>query len=136
LPGLVAGQFSSPPAPSAAGDRRTALDIQTHRNRGNVPAARCQAFEVRSLRDLLVYVKRLRIELNRECLDQRLVDRVCRTGKAPTDIQIVVQEQPTGGVRPNARQNGQIRPSGVIWRILAYVVGFPCGLAANQEAGA
>ena len=25
--------------------------------------------------------------------------------------------------------------SGVTWRILAYAVGFPCGLAANQDAG-
>jgi hypothetical protein len=58
-----------------------------------VPAARRQAFEERSFRGLFVYVKRLRIELNRECLDLRLVDRVCRTGKAPTDIQIVVQER-------------------------------------------
>ena len=71
-------------------------------------AARYQALKY-SFRGFLVYVKRLRIELNRECLDLRLVDRMCRTGKAPT---------------------------GVIWRILAYVVGFPCGLAANQDAGA
>jgi hypothetical protein len=42
-----------------------------------------------SFRSFLVYVKRLRIELNRECLDLRLVDRVWRTGKAL----IVVQER-------------------------------------------
>lgn len=43
----------------------------------------------RSFRSFLVCVKRLWIELNRERLDLRLVDGMCRAGKALTDIQIV-----------------------------------------------
>jgi hypothetical protein len=55
----------SPGADEAAGERRTTLDIQTHRDRGGVPTARRQAIEERVLSGLLVRVKGLRIELNR-----------------------------------------------------------------------
>jgi len=30
---------------------------------------------------------------------------------ALADVDVIIQEQPTEGVRPNARENGQIRPS-------------------------
>jgi hypothetical protein len=73
----------------AAGEWRTTLDIQTHRDRGGVPTARRQALEERALSGLLVRVKGLRIELNRECLDLRFVKPVRPAGKALSDMKIV-----------------------------------------------
>jgi hypothetical protein len=58
----------SPGAHEAAGEWRTTLDIQTHRDRGGMPTARRQTLEERALGGLVVRVKRLRIELDRECL--------------------------------------------------------------------
>jgi hypothetical protein len=63
-------------ADEAAGEWWTALDIQTHRDRGGMPTARRQALEERVLGGLLVRVKGLRIELSRECLDLRFVKPV------------------------------------------------------------
>jgi hypothetical protein len=54
-----------------------------------VPTARRQAIEERVFRGLLVRVKRLRIELNREFPDLRFVKRVCLAGKALSDMKIV-----------------------------------------------
>lgn len=79
----------SPGADEAAGEWRTTLDIQTHRDRGGVPTARRQALEERALSGLLVRVKGLRIELNRECLDLRFVKPVRPAGKALSDMKIV-----------------------------------------------
>lgn len=76
-------------ADEAAGERRTTLDIQTHRDRSGVPTARRQALEERAFRGLLVRVKRLRIELNRECPDLRFVKPVRSAGKALSDVKIV-----------------------------------------------
>jgi hypothetical protein len=55
----------SPGAHEAAGEWRTTLDIQTHRDRGGMPTARRQTLEEkeRVLGGLVVRVKRLRIEL-------------------------------------------------------------------------
>jgi len=66
-------QLSSGPD-NAASEWRTTLNIETHRDRGGVPTARRQAIEERAYRGLLVRVKGLRIELNRERLR-----RPCRT---------------------------------------------------------
>ena len=79
----------SPGADEAAGEWRTTLDIQTHRDRGGVPTARRQALEERALSGLLVRVKGLRIELNRECLDLRFVKPVRPAGKALSNMKIV-----------------------------------------------
>ena len=79
----------SPGADEAAGEWRTTLDIQTHRDRGGVPTARRQALEERALSGLLVRVKGLRIELKRECLDLRFVKPVRPAGKALSDMKIV-----------------------------------------------
>ena len=79
----------SPGADEAAGEWRTTLDIQTHRDRGGVPTARRQALEERLLSGLLVRVKGLRIELNRECLDLRFVKPMRSAGKALSDMKIV-----------------------------------------------
>ena len=79
----------SPSADEAAGEWRTTLDIQTHRDRGGVPTARRQALEERALSGLLVRVKGLRIELKRECLDLRFVKPVRSAGKALSDMKIV-----------------------------------------------
>jgi hypothetical protein len=73
----------------AAGEWRTTLDIQTLRDRGGVPTARRQALEQRVFRGLLVGVKGLRIELNRELPDLRFIERVCLAGKALSDMKIV-----------------------------------------------
>jgi hypothetical protein len=74
---------------NAAGERRTAFNIETHRDRGGVSAACCQAIEERPFRGFLVRVKRLWIELSRERLDLRFVDCVCRACKALPAMQIV-----------------------------------------------
>jgi hypothetical protein len=79
----------SPGANESAGEWRTTLDIQTHRDRGGVPAARRQALEERLLSGLSVRVKGLRIELNRECLDLRFVKPVRPAGQALSDTKIV-----------------------------------------------
>ena len=79
----------SPGADEAAGEWRTTLYIQTHRDRGGVPTARRQALEERLFRGLLVRVKGLRIELNRECPDLRFVKPVRSAGKALSDMKIV-----------------------------------------------
>jgi hypothetical protein len=79
----------SPGSDEAAGEWRTTLDIQTHRDRGGVPTARRQALEERPFRGLLVRVKGLRIELNRECPDLRFVKPVRSAGKALSDMKIV-----------------------------------------------
>jgi hypothetical protein len=79
----------SPSADEAAGEWRTTLDIQTHRDRGGVPTARRQALEERLLSGLSVRVKGLRIELNRECLDLRFVKPMRSAGKALSDMKIV-----------------------------------------------
>jgi hypothetical protein len=76
-------------ANKAAGERRTTLDIQTHRDRGGVPTARRQALEKRALSGLLVRVKGLWIELKRECLDLRFVKPVRPAGQALSDTKIV-----------------------------------------------
>src|SRR5258708_7665488 len=74
---------------NAAGERWTAFNIEAHRDRGGVPAARCQAVEERAFRGFFVRVKRLRIELSREGFDLRFIDCVRRAGKALPDMQIV-----------------------------------------------
>jgi hypothetical protein len=79
----------SPGADEAAGEWRTTLDIQTHRDRGGVPTARRQALEERALSGMLVRMKGLRIELNSECLDLRFVKPVRPAGKALSDMKIV-----------------------------------------------
>lgn len=73
----------SPGADEAAGEWRTTLDIQTHRDRGGMPTARRQTLEERALGGLVVRVKRLRIELDRECLDLRFVNSMHPARKAP-----------------------------------------------------
>jgi hypothetical protein len=79
----------SPGPDNAASEWRTTLNIETHRDRGSVPTARCQSIEECAFRGLLVCVKRLRIELNCERLDLGFVKRVCLAGKALSDMQIV-----------------------------------------------
>ena len=79
----------SPGADEAACEWRTTLDIQTHRDRGGVPTARCQALEERALSGMLVRMKGLRIELTSECLDLRFVKPVRPAGKALSDMKIV-----------------------------------------------
>ena len=79
----------SPGADEAAGERRTTLDIQTHRDRGGVPTARRQALEERALSVMLVRMKGLRIELKSECLDLSFVKPVRPAGKALSDMKIV-----------------------------------------------
>lgn len=79
----------SPGPDNAASEWRTTLNIETHRDRGGVPTARCQAIEESAFCGLLVRVKRLRIELNRERFDLGFVKRVCLAGKALSDMQIV-----------------------------------------------
>jgi len=79
----------SPGADEAAGEWRTTLDIQTHRDRGGVPTARRQALEERALSGMLVRVEGLRIKLNRECLDLRFVKPMRSAGKALSDMKIV-----------------------------------------------
>ena len=79
----------SPGADEAAGEWRTTLDIQTHRDRGGVPTARCQALEERALSGILVRMKGLRIELNSESLDLLFVKPVRSGGKASSDMKIV-----------------------------------------------
>jgi hypothetical protein len=79
----------SPGADEAAGEWRTTLDIQTHRDRGGVPTARRQALEERALGGMLVRMKGLRIELIGECLDLRFVKPVRPTGNALPDMKIV-----------------------------------------------
>jgi hypothetical protein len=79
----------SPGAHEAAGEWRTTLDIQTHRDRGGMPTARRQTLEERALGGLVVRVKRLRIELDRECLDLRFVKPVHSAGKALSYMKIV-----------------------------------------------
>lgn len=81
-------QLSSGPD-DPPGEWRTTLDIQAHRDRGRMPTARRQTLEERSFGDLLVRVKGLRIELNRECLDLRCVKSVCLADKALSDMKIV-----------------------------------------------
>jgi len=90
-PGRVgAGQLNSPPAADEpAGEWRTTLDIQTHRDRGGVPTARRQALEERALSGMLVRMKGLRIELNSECLDLRFVKPVRPASKTLSDMKIV-----------------------------------------------
>jgi hypothetical protein len=79
----------SPGADEAAGEWRTTLDIQTHRDRGGVSTARRQALEERALSGMLVRVEGLRIDLNSECLDLRFVKPVRPAGKALSDMKIV-----------------------------------------------
>ena len=74
---------------NAAGKRRAALNIETHRDCSGMPATRCQALEQRAFRGFLVRVKGLWVELNRECLDLCFVDCVGCAGKALPDMQIV-----------------------------------------------
>jgi len=54
-----------------------------------MPTARRQAIEERVFRGLLVRMKGLRIELNREFLDLRFVKRVYLAGKALSDMKVV-----------------------------------------------
>ena len=87
----------SPGADEAVGEWRTALDIQTHRDRSGMPTARRQTLEERALSGLLVRVKGLRIKLNRECLDLRFVKPVRPAGKALSDMKVVkIQLVPRG----------------------------------------
>src|SRR4029453_5720106 len=79
----------SPGADEAACEWRATLDIQTHRDRGGVPTARCQALEERALGGMLVRMKGLRIELNSECLDLCFVEPVRPAGKALPDMKVV-----------------------------------------------
>src|SRR5207249_4030688 len=67
----------------AAGGFEVALDQQSHRERGGMPAACRQAAEYRVARRLFVLVERLRIEFRRECLDALLFD-----GDAPGAVDL------------------------------------------------
>jgi hypothetical protein len=78
-----------PGADETAGEWRTALDIQTHRDRGGVPTARRQALEERMRSGMRIRVKGLRIELKCECRDLRFVKPVRPAGKALSDMKIV-----------------------------------------------
>ena len=70
----------------SAGDWRTTLDIQTHRDRVGMPTAWGQALEECAFGGLVVHVKGLRIELIRERLDLFFVKRVGLVAKrCPTN---------------------------------------------------
>src|SRR5947208_1597455 len=69
----------------AAGGFEVALDQQSHRERGGMPAACRQAAEYRVARRLFVLVERLRIEFRRECLDALLFDGDAAGAVDPSD---------------------------------------------------
>src|SRR5205085_824685 len=76
-------------ADDAAGDRQAAGDVQTHRDRRRVPAARGEPAKQAAARRLIVEMKGLRIELRGERLDLRFVDRMRLARETLPDVEIV-----------------------------------------------
>src|SRR5262245_41847696 len=83
--------FSSRPYDSA-GERQAAFHVQPHRDGGRVPATGYEPLEEAALGCLTVCMKRLRVELGRERLDLRLVDRVGAAGKALPHMKVIQME--------------------------------------------
>src|SRR5262245_26271626 len=86
------GDFS-PEADEAASDRQAAVDLEAHGDRRRMPAARREPTKDGSLRGLAIRMKRLRVELARECHDLSLVERMRAAREAASDVKVVQVEE-------------------------------------------